>query len=319
MAVFIFPMPDESEAKVIFIAGPTASGKSAAALSLVRRIDAEIVNADAIQVYRDLAVLSARPSTQDMKSAPHHLFGHVDSADRYSAGRWARDAAGEIKKILAKGRRAIVVGGTGLYFRALEEGLSPIPDVPDEIRELARSRLNEIGAAAFRDEVIRRDPAMARLTANDAQRLIRAWEVHEATGERLSDLQNAPRQPLIDSPAARILVEPPRDVLYGNCERRFDEMMRHGALEEARALAERGLDPSLPVMKALGAAELMAHLGGAMTLEDAIALAKQNTRRFAKRQLTWFRNQAADWPRAANASDAVSSGLAILKIDDSDL
>lgn len=290
-------------ASVILIAGPTASGKSAAALALAKKLDGEIVNADAMQVYSDLRILTARPPTQEEAAIPHHLYGVLDGAERCSAGRWARLASETIRDILARGRPSIVVGGTGLYFRALEDGLSPIPEIPAAVRERAGERIKELGPAAFRAEVVARDPAMARLPEGDSQRLLRAWEVFEATGKPLSHFQTLPRTPLIESVASRIVIEPPRDVLYARCDARATAMLAEGAVEEARALIARGLDPALPVMKALGVAEIGAMLRGALTKDDALALLQQNTRRFAKRQLTWFRNQAADWPRAASADD----------------
>lgn len=300
-------MTDGVNERVVFIAGPTASGKSAAALALAERIGGEIVNADAIQVYKDLEILSARPGPAELERAPHHLFGFLDGAERCSAGMWARAAGKAIAGVHERGRAAIVVGGTGLYFRALEEGLSPIPEAPEEVREAARRRLDELGPEVFRAEVIARDAAMARLAANDTQRLLRAWEVLEASGLPLSHFQAAPRQPMIESVTARIVVEPERAALYAACENRFDIMLEKGGLEEARRLAVRGLSPDLPVMKALGAAELIAHIEGVLSLEEAADLAKRNTRRFAKRQLTWFRHQAADWLRAADAAAAIEA------------
>lgn len=297
-------MTDGVNERVYFIAGPTASGKSQAGLDFAEWIGGEIINADAIQVYKDLEILSARPDRAELQRAPHHLFGYLDGAVRCSAGLWAREAVKAIAAAHQRGRPAIVVGGTGLYFRALEEGLSPIPEPPQEVREEAKRRLEAMGVASFRAEVVERDPAMARLAANDAQRLLRAWEVFETTGRPLSHYQDAPREPLIKAPAARIVIEPGREALYAACEARFDRMLERGALEEARRLAARNLDADLPVMKALGAAELIAHLDGVLTLDEAAGLAKRNTRRFAKRQLTWFRNQAADWPRAGDWREA---------------
>ncbi|MFQ5562112.1 MAG: tRNA (adenosine(37)-N6)-dimethylallyltransferase MiaA [Parvularculaceae bacterium] len=295
-------MNESRKATVAFIAGPTASGKSAAALALAEEFGGEIVNADAMQVYRDLRILTARPSKEEDTRIPHHLFGWLDGAERCSAGRWARAAA---DVIAGRRRPTFVVGGTGLYFRALEDGLSPIPQTPDAVRAAARARLEALGPEAFQREVVSRDPDMARLNIGDVQRLLRAWEVHEATGRPLSAFQAEPRTPLIAPPVARVVIEPPREALYAACEARFDRMMEEGALEEARTLATRGLDHGLPVMKALGAAELMAHLRGEMTIEEAVDRARRNTRRFAKRQRTWFRGQAPDWPRAIDADEAI--------------
>jgi tRNA dimethylallyltransferase len=287
----------EKSARIVFIAGPTGAGKSDAAIAYAERAGGEIVNADAIQVYRDLDILSARPGTQALTRVPHHLYGYLDGAVRCSAGRWARDAASFIAAAAERGRIAVVVGGTGLYFRALEEGLSPIPEVSAAVRAAARRRFEEIGREAFREDVVARDPEMAHLRASDSQRLLRAWEVHEATGQPLSAWQALPRRPLIAKPGARIVIEPERGELYRALDARFDSMLARGALGEAKRLMGRGLDPDLPVMKAVGAAELMAHLRGEIEVEAAATLAKRNTRRFAKRQLTWFRRQAASWPR----------------------
>lgn len=298
---------------LIFIAGPTASGKSAAALSLARALDGEVVNADAMQVYGDLNVITARPTADERDQAPHHLYGVIQGVERCSAGRWARLAKEVLYQCNAHGKVALVCGGTGLYFRALEEGLSPIPDIPQETRAAAEARRREVGPEAFREEVIARDPAMARLPAGDAQRLMRAWEVLEATGKPLSWHQAQPRVPLIDKVDARIVIEPPRDVLYARCDARAAAMMEQGAVEEVRALLERDLDPDLPVMKALGVPEIAAMLRGEIDEQGALEMLQQNTRRFAKRQLTWFRNQASDWPRAENANEAEARTLEQLR------
>ena len=299
-------MPDQKTKTAILIAGPTASGKSAIALELAERLNGEIINADAIQVYEDLRILSARPSDEETNRAPHHLYGHVDGAVRYSTGDWARAAGASISDISERGKTPIIVGGTGLYFRAAIEGLSEIPPIPDAVRKAAAARFDAVGPVAFREEVIAFDPAMARLAPGDRQRHIRAWEVFKATGAPLSVLQKEQGTPLVDQVAARVIIEPDREMLYRRCEDRFDAMMAAGALDEANALAERRLDGGMPVMKALGAAELIAHIGGELTLEAAIDLAKRNTRRFAKRQLTWFRNQTADWPRASSPKEALA-------------
>lgn len=299
-------MPAEVTKRTVLIAGPTASGKSAAALALAEGIGAEIVNADALQVYRDLSILSARPSPADLARAPHHLFGHVDASVRYSAGEWSRDAARAIADIHRRDKIAIVVGGTGLYFRALEQGLSEAPEIPAAIRKAAAEQFEKIGAAAFRDEVLSFDPEMEKLHPGDRQRHIRAWEIFHASGTSLSEIQRRPSAPMIERIYARIVIEPTRETLYAAIGARFDGMVAAGAVEEARALVARGLDPGLPAMKAVGAAELIMHLRGEIALSDAIELAKRNTRRFAKRQLTWFRNQTADWQRTATAEEAAS-------------
>jgi len=299
-------MSDEL-AKVVLIAGPTASGKSGAALALAERLGAAtVVNADSMQVYRDLRVLSARPSPADEARARHALYGVVDGAERHSSGRWARAAADAIEEARARGEAAVVVGGTGLYFRALTDGLSPVPDISGEAVAAAEARRAEIGPDAFRAETIARDPAMAKHPAGDAQRMVRAWSVHEETGAPLSDWRARPGTPLVAPNAPRVVIEPDRAALYGACEARFDRMLAAGAVAEVEALLARGLDPSLPVMKALGVADVAAALAGAASWDEAAAAAKTATRRFAKRQLTWFRNQAADWPRAASAEAAVA-------------
>ena len=296
-----------SEQSAVFIAGPTASGKSAAALALARGTGGEIVNADAMQVYRDLRIVTARPSLDEERAVPHHLYGVIDGAEASSAGRWARMAADVIADIRARGKLPIVVGGTGLYFRALADGLSPIPETPPEIREAARARRDALGPAAFRDDVLTRDPAMAHLPESDAQRLLRAWEVFEGTGEPLSHFQSLPREPLIDGPIRKAVIDLPRETLYARCDARAARMLEEGAVEEVRMLLSRNLDPSLPVMKALGAPEIAGLLRGETTREEALALLQQNTRRFAKRQTTWFRHQTEGWTRCRSADEAVEA------------
>ena len=215
-----------------------------------------------------------------------------------------------LQALEAAGKPAIFVGGTGLYFRSLTEGLSAIPEVPGEVRAEAAARWDALGGAVFRKELLARDPAMARLAPADRQRHLRAWEVLTATGRPLSSFQAQTGEALIPATALRVVVAPGRDALYAACEARLEKMVKAGGLEEAQDLLSRGLDPDLPVMKALGAAELMAHLRGEISLADAIDLAKRNTRRFAKRQLTWFRNQTADWPRAHSSEAAAATILA---------
>ena len=290
----------------ILIAGPTASGKSALALEIAETIGGAILNADAIQVYQDLNILSARPSTEDMARAPHHLYGTVDGRVRFSAGEWARTAGAIIHDLHNAGKPVIVVGGTGLYFRALVEGLSPMPTIPDTLREAGNALYDEMGAEGFRALVVDQDPPMARLPASDRQRLVRAWSVHEANGDRLSDLQALPREPVLTTPvSARGIVCPPREILYARCDQRFETMLKAGGMEEAKQLLARGLSDDLPVMRALGAAELIAHLRGDYDLPEAIRLAQRNTRRFAKRQMTWFRQQTPDWPQLSTLEEVM--------------
>ncbi len=283
----------EREPRIWLIAGPTASGKSALALRLAERTGGEIVNADALQLYRGLRVLTARPSPEDEARAPHHLFGVADAADGWSVGRWLTAAREVLEQIEGP---AIVVGGTGLYFKALTEGLADIPAIPAKIREAVAERFEAQGEAAFRADLAKSDPeAAARIAPGDRQRLTRAAEVFEATGKPLSTWQAETEGALADDWRAVILA-PPREALYARCGARFAEMIEHGALEEVRTLTARGLDPAQPAMKAVGVRELASHLAGETSLEEATAAAAQETRRFAKRQMTWFRNQTPDWP-----------------------
>jgi tRNA dimethylallyltransferase len=284
---------------VHLIAGPTASGKSARALQLARASGGVIVNADAIQLYRDLRILSARPSPEEEVEVPHRLYGVADGAEAWSVGRWVRAVEPILAELAAEGRPAIVTGGTGLYFRALVEGLAEIPAVPADLRAALSARFDTTGEAVFRAELALADPdAAIRIAPGDRQRLIRALEVFEATGRALTDWRTD-TQPLLPEGSWRALViEPPRDLLYARCDARFEAMVEMGAVEEADALAARGLDPELPVMKAVGLRELLAWRRGELSREAAIARGQQETRRYAKRQLTWFRNQTPDWPRA---------------------
>jgi tRNA dimethylallyltransferase len=284
--------------RTFLIAGPTASGKSALALRLAQASGAEIVNADALQVYRDLRILSARPSPEEEPLLPHHLFGMVDAAETWSVGKWLGAAQGALQEIARRGRPAVVVGGTGLYFRALTQGLADTPAVPEEVRASARETFERLGEAVFRAELRARDPeAEARIAPGDRQRLTRAFEVHVATGRPLSAWQAATTPAVALGDWRAVVLEPPREALYARCDARFEAMVEAGALEEVRTLVARGLAPDLPAMKAVGVRELAAHLAGGISLADAIAQGQLQTRRYAKRQLTWFRNQTPDWPR----------------------
>jgi len=294
-------MPQTAPSPLVhLIAGPTASGKSQRALHLAEAVGGTIVNADAIQLYRDLSVLSARPSAEDEARAPHRLYGVADGAEAWSVGRWVRAAAPVLAELAVEGKPAIVTGGTGLYFRALTAGLADIPDVALEVRQAATARFDAEGEAAFRARLSAVDPAAeAGIASGDRQRLVRAMEVFEATGRPISVWRRETR-PLLERGTWRAeVIEPPRDVLYARCDARFTAMVEAGAVEEAEALAARGLAPDLPVMKAVGLRELLAWRRGEIGREAAIALGQQETRRYAKRQLTWFRNQTPDWPRLA--------------------
>jgi tRNA dimethylallyltransferase len=286
------------EPRIWLIAGPTASGKSALALRLARATGAEIVNADSMQLYADLKILSAAPSREEQALAPHHLFGVADAADGWSVGRWRAAAVQVMRKIAMRGGQAILVGGTGLYFQALTAGLAEIPPVPSAVRTQAEAEFVALGEAAFRLRLAGRDPAAeARIARGDRQRLVRAWSVWAAHGVSLSALQ-AQTEPTLGPGAWRaVALEPPRDALYARCDARLAAMVGAGVLDEVRALVARNLDPTLPAMKAVGVREFAAHLRGEATLAEALASAQQETRHYAKRQTTWMRGQMADWPR----------------------
>lgn len=284
--------------RIWLIAGPTASGKSALALRLAEQAGGEIVNADALQLYAGLRVLTARPSPEEEARAPHHLFGIADAADGWSTGRWLRAAVEILGDIAARGRPAIVVGGTGLYFHALAKGLADIPEVPAEVRRQSAEDFETLGEAGFRTRLAGADPAAeARIAPNDRQRLTRAWDVFAASGVSLTDWQRRTEPALPPGAWRAVALEPPRELLYDRCDARLAAMIAEGALDEVAALAARGLSPALPAMKAVGVRELAAHLRGETDLAAALDAAQTETRRYAKRQLTWLRNQIGDWPR----------------------
>lgn len=286
------------EPRIWLIAGPTASGKSALALRLAQEIGAEIVNGDALQLYADLRLLTARPSIEEEAQAPHHLFGTVDAADGWSVGRWQRAATSALNEIAERGRPAVVVGGTGLYFRALTHGLADVPQTPAEVRRASAADFDALGEAAFRDRLAQVDPAAeARISPADRQRLSRAWEVYAATGTSLSDWQSRTDPALKPASWNAVALEPPRAALYDRCDVRLKNMIDLGALDEVAALAARRLDPALPAMKAVGYRELAAYLRGETSLAEGLEAAQRETRRYAKRQSTWLRGQMADWPR----------------------
>ena len=287
-------------ALVTLIAGPTASGKSALALQRARETGAAIVNADSQQLYADLRILSARPSAEDEGQAEHRLYGVADAADAWSVGRWARAVAPLLAELRAQERPALIVGGTGLYFTALTKGIADIPDVPASARDAAQETYDFLGEDALRARLSERDPrAAAAIAAGDRQRLTRAWAVLETTGRALSDWQAETRPLLTPGTYDRLVIEPERAALYANCDRRVGLMVEQGALDEVRALTRRRLDPDLPAMKAVGVRDFAAHLKGKVTLDEAMDAVRQATRNYAKRQLTWFRNQTPDWPRTA--------------------
>lgn len=298
-------------APIWLIAGPTASGKTRFALDLAEAAGAEIIGADSMQLYADLRILTARPSAEDEARVPHHLIGVADAADAWSVGRWLETAMGALKDIQARGKGAIVVGGTGLYFRALTVGLADIPQAPATVRAAVKARYESLGEAAFRAQMARADGAAeARIAPGDRQRLTRAMEVFEATGRSLTDWQAATK-PLLAPDAWRgVVLTLPRAELYRRIDARLEAMVSIGALEEVERLLARRLDPSLPAMKALGARPLAAHLRGETTLAEAQAEAQAETRRYAKRQETWFNRQTPDWPRveaSAGLGDVIAS------------
>ena len=283
----------------ILIHGPTASGKTALAIAVARRLGGEVINADSMQVYRDLQVISARPDEAEMDGVEHHLFGHIDAATRYSTGDWLEDVRREIKRVELKGKRAILVGGTGLYLLALTQGLSNIPPVPEDIRADVRAIAEAEGAEGLRDRLAPVDPETAeRLGTGDRQRLSRAYEVWLATGRPISDFHDERQPPVLqEGEWIGFALTPPRARLYQKIDRRFEGMLMQGAMDEARALMERGLDPELPAMKAHGMPWLTAFVRGEISAELAAENAKRDTRRYAKRQFTWIGRQFPFWPR----------------------
>jgi len=293
----------------ILIAGPTASGKSAAALALAEGLRGTIVNADSMQVYRELRVLTARPAEADMARTPHRLYGMVSAAEAYSVGRWLEQASAAIVDAAGEGRRPILVGGTGLYFKALTEGLAPIPDVPPEVRDHWREREEQLGAEGLYRELAVRDPAMAaRLRPTDPQRLVRALEVIDATGVSLAEWQGAEAAPVLaPERVLKLVVAPERETVYAAIDARFDTMMKAGALDEVRGLLALGLDQGLPAMRAHGVRELGAYLAGNSSLDQAVAKAKTESRRYAKRQMTWLRRFMMNWQWVPDARAAVEA------------
>jgi tRNA dimethylallyltransferase len=279
----------------VLIAGPTASGKSALAIEAAERFGGVVVNADSMQVYRDLRVLTARPGEIDEARVPHFLFGHVDAAENYSVGRYTADAA-EILRRLPRDKIAIVVGGTGLYFKVLTGGLAAIPPIDPAIRSGLRERLAQEGVAALHAELVARDPASGKIMPRDRSRILRALEVLQATGRPISDWHREGLPPALDpEKTMRIFLHPQRDVLTARIATRFSAMLQEGALDEVRALDARHLPETLPAMKAHGVPWLRRHLRGEIALAAAAEGAVMDTRRYAKRQVTWFRNQMPGW------------------------
>jgi tRNA dimethylallyltransferase len=287
-----------SQPLITLLAGPTASGKSRRALEMAARTGAVIINADSQQLYADLRILSARPSAEEQAMAEHQLYGVADAADAWSVGRWSRAVMPVLANLAAVGLPALLVGGTGLYFTALTSGLADIPDVPVEARDAAGAAYDDEGEPAFRRRLVEVDPAAeARIEAGDRQRLTRAWAVARHTGRALSDWTADTTPLLVPGSWTGLVIEPEREALYAGCDLRVAQMVEAGALDEVRALMARGLDTALPAMKAVGVREFATHLAGGTTLVAAVEATRQATRNYAKRQLTWFRNQTPGWTR----------------------
>jgi len=296
-----------TSSKAVLIAGPTASGKSALAIELAQRTGGMVINADSMQVYRDLRVLTARPTPEDEARAPHRLYGHVDASINFSAGAWVADAASALAEARAQNRLPIFAGGSGLYFKALTRGLSAVPPIPPEIRENVRARVERDGVEALHAELARRDGVSAeRLKPRDRARIARALEVVEATGRSLTDWHREGLPPILPpGEFAALFLSPEREALYARIDARFDAMLKAGVLEEVAALAARNLDPLLPAMKAHGVPALIRYLAGELTLEGAAIIGRADTRHYAKRQFTWFRHQLPEfeWVRPEAARE----------------
>lgn len=294
---------------VVIVAGPTASGKSALALAAAEAFGGVVINADSMQLYRDLPILTARPGERDRAAVPHRLYGVLPGRDPCTVARWRDLALAEIDRATRSDTLPLVVGGTGLYLHALVTGLAPVPDIPREVRTAARALLAEIGPAALHDRLATRDPVAAeRIAPSDSQRMVRAWEVLEATGRSLAEWQRDP--PEMGAAAnyrfLAFLLLPPRPTVYAACDARFAAMIEDGAVDEVAALLAQGLDPDLPVMKAVGVREIAAYLDGACDLGSAVGRGQQATRRYAKRQYTWFRHQL---PGAVTINEQYSESL----------
>lgn len=306
-------MAPVSKPPLVLIAGPTASGKSALALSLAQQIGGVIVNADSAQIYRDLPVLSAAPTDEERKTAEHRLYGVQDGALPCSAAEWAEMARREIANIHESGRTPILVGGTGLYLRTLLEGIAPVPPIEPDVRACVRERPVEENRAKLESL----DPeAAARLKPRDSARINRALEVILSTGRTLAEWHRQQEGGIAADVELRpLILLPPRKWLYARCDERFARMIEQGAVSEVEALLTRKLNPNLPVMRGIGVRELSRYLLGEISLDEAVAAGRQATRRYAKRQYTWFAHQPpAEWPRFREALDLdrLSEALALL-------
>ena len=296
----------------ILIAGPTASGKSALAIRLAERLGGTVINADSMQVYADLRVITARPTPEEEQAAPHRLFGHVDAAVNYSVARWQADAAAALAAVRGEGRVPIVTGGTGLYFRALTQGLSDIPQVPEDVRAAVRAEAEGRAPEELHALLAAHDPeTAARLRPSDPQRILRALEVFRATGQPLAHFQAKREAALLTEKFHAFFLEPDRDALRARIDARFDGMVASGAIEEVETLMRRNLDPALPAMRAHGVPWIIRALRGEMAMDEAIEGGKADTRRYAKRQHTWFRHQAPEfqWVSPENAEARIFAAL----------
>ncbi|NTF42400.1 tRNA (adenosine(37)-N6)-dimethylallyltransferase MiaA [Agrobacterium rhizogenes] len=291
-----------SDIDAILITGPTASGKSALAVELARAHDGVVINADSMQVYDTLRLLTARPSEEDMEGIPHHLYGHVPAGQAYSTGVWLREATELVARLRGERKLPVFVGGTGLYFKALTGGLSDMPAIPLEIRNRLRARLLAEGAEILHRELADRDaPVAESLNPQDGQRIVRALEVIEATGQSIAAYQGRTGPVVIDPDRAqKIVVLPERTLLHQRINGRFETMLAMGAEEEVRALLALDLPAEMPVMKAIGVSQIAAMLRGEMTRDEVLETASAATRQYAKRQMTWFRNQMDEsWERVS--------------------
>ena len=306
-----------SHPAAILIAGPTASGKSALALELAQKNGGVVINTDSMQVYRDLRIITARPTAAEEALVPHRLYGCVDAGVNFSAGAWVADAAHVLAEVRAENRLPIFIGGSGLYFKALTRGLSAVPPVPAEIRDAVRERLERDGVEALHAELARRDPISAeRLKPRDRTRVARALEVVEATGRSLNDWHREGLPPLLPAGEySAVFLAPERDQLYARIDARFDTMLAAGALEEVTALAARQLDPMLPAMKAHGVPALIRYLKGEITRDEAAEIGRADTRHYAKRQFTWFRHQLPEfeWVKPEEAREWVAAVMPVGK------
>src|SRR5579871_6870944 len=295
-----------ASSRIWMIAGPTASGKSAFGLRLAQTVGGEIVGADSMQLYGDLRILTARPSREEVLLAPHHLVGVADAADAWSVGRWLDAARQALADVALWRGTAIVVGGTGLYFRALTQGLAGIPPAPREVTRRLEAEAGAAGELALRHRLARLDPeAERRIARGDRQRLLRALAVAVHTGRSLTEWQRDTEPALAPGDWRGVVIEPPREALYAACDARLSAMFETGAVDEVRALLARRLDPELPAMKAVGVREIAGYLEGRVSADEALARAQRATRQYAKRQLTWFRNQTPDWPRITSLDPEV--------------